>query len=83
MARFVRRAYASIVAAHRRRDVRIGRAYWYTWASSYERGAGIFRFAGLNRFADGRLDAKPALAAYRESARRDEGCAKTTSARCR
>ena len=35
-------------------------------------GRGIFRFAGLNRYADGRFDAKPALAEYRASARRDQ-----------
>ncbi len=54
------------------RALRLRRAYWYTWASSYERGAEIFRFAGLYRYADGRFDAKPALAEYRASARRDQ-----------
>ena len=55
--------------ARNRRELRLKRAYWYTFASSYERGAGIFRFAGLYRFADGRFDAKPALASYRKRAR--------------
>ena len=68
MARFLRIAYRRL--ARGRREVGLGRAYWYTWASSYQRGAGIFRFTGLYRFADGELKAKPALAAYRESARR-------------
>jgi hypothetical protein len=83
MARFLREAYRHLARARTRPDVRVRRAYWYTWASSYQRGAGIFRFAGLLRYDDGRFDAKPALAAYRDSARRDEGCAKTTTGRCR
>jgi hypothetical protein len=71
MANFLEDAYRSLA----RKDRRLGlkRAYWYTWASSYEEGAGIFRFAGLNRFADGRFEAKPALRSYRRSARRDQG----------
>jgi hypothetical protein len=71
MADFLEDAYRDLA----RDDRRLGltRAYWYTWASSYEEGAGIFRFAGLNRFADGRFEAKPALASYRRSARRDQG----------
>lgn len=73
MATYLTRAYR-LLAEHRRDDdVRLGRAYWYTWASSYERGTGIFSFAGLNSFADGRLEEKPALTAYRRSARRHRG----------
>ena len=70
MARFVRRAYRRLSGAGQRRRVGVGRAYWYTWASSYERGASIFRFAGLNRFADGELRPRRALRAYRRAARR-------------
>jgi hypothetical protein len=70
MAAWLTRAYAVLAADRRRADVGLGRAYWYTWASSYERGTGIFSFAGLNRFANGRLEAMPALDAYRRSARR-------------
>lgn len=82
MARFLHEAYR-LLARNNRRGVRVGRAYWYTWASSYQSGQPIFRFTGLYRYADGRFDAKPALAQYRASARRDEGCRKTTTARCR
>jgi hypothetical protein len=71
MASFLEKAYRGL--ARNDRALGLQRAYWYTWASSYEKGAGIFRFAGLNRYADGRFDAKPALAAYRASARRDQG----------
>lgn len=68
MATYLRKAYRTLWRS--RRKVRLGRAYWYTWASSYERGSGIFRFAGLNRFSDGRMGAKPALKAFRRVARR-------------
>lgn len=71
MAEFLEDAYRRLAANDRKLGLK--RAYWYTWASSYEQGAGIFRFAGLNRYADGRFEAKPALAAYRASARRDQG----------
>lgn len=66
MARFLRTAYRSL--ARGRRAVGLARAYWYTWASSYQRGASIFRFTGLYRFTDGELEPKPALAAYRDVA---------------
>ena len=81
MANFLDEAYRSLVSA--RRSLRLQRAYWYTWASSYKRGSGIFDFAGLNQYADERFDAKPALARYRANARRDEGCRKTTVGTCR
>lgn len=72
MATFLRRAYGLLAANRGRSDIRLGRAYWYTWASSYERNTGIFSFAGLNRFAGGRLEPRPALAAYRRSAQRHQ-----------
>jgi hypothetical protein len=68
MASFLEDAYRTLARKHQR--LRLARAYWYTWASSYEPGGGIFDFAGLNRYADGELDARPALASYRESASR-------------
>jgi hypothetical protein len=71
MASFLEKAYRLLARKDRRLNLQ--RAYWYTWASSYEEGASIFRFAGLNRYADGRLEAMPALASYRASARRDQG----------
>ncbi len=70
MAAFLHEAYRLL--ADWDRELRLRRAYWYTWASSYERGAGIFRFTGLYRYDDGRWDRKPALAKYRASARRDQ-----------
>jgi polysaccharide biosynthesis protein PslG len=81
MASFLYKAYRELVRRHEK--LRLARAYWYTWASSYESGAPIFSFSGLNRYADGRFEAKPALERYRASARRDEGCRKTTTGTCR
>jgi hypothetical protein len=72
MAKFLRKAYSDL--ARDDRKLGLERAYWYTWASSYERGAGIFRFTGLYRFSKGHfIAAKPALVAYRKSARRHQG----------
>ncbi len=67
MASFLEDAYRSLARKHRR--LRLGRAYWYTWASSYEPGSGIFDFAGLTEYSDGTLRAKPALASFRAAAR--------------
>jgi hypothetical protein len=68
MARRLSQAYALLVRQARR--LRLARVYWYTWASPYGRGGSIFRYAGLNRYADGVFTEQPALAAYRRSARR-------------
>jgi hypothetical protein len=71
----------SIAAKHRRRE-RLERVYWYTWASAYGE-SDLFDYAGLNRFADGLTTEQPALRAYTRSARRSEGCAKTSTGACR
>jgi hypothetical protein len=81
MASRLRRAYRLLARDRRRLGVR--RAYWYTWASSYEPGNGMFRFAGLRRFDGARFRSTPALRAYRASARRHEGCKKTKMGTCR
>jgi hypothetical protein len=70
MASFLHEAYRRL--ARQDRKLRLERAYWYTWASSYKEGAGIFRFTGLYRYVDGSYFQKPALAKYRSSARRDQ-----------
>jgi hypothetical protein len=48
----------------------VQRAYWYTWASTYNEGDGIFGFTGLERYdpATGRFTATPALRAFRSLA---------------
>jgi hypothetical protein len=70
--------------AARRRDprVRVGRVYWYTWASPYS-GSDIFGFTGLFQFAGGvAFTPQPQLAAYVRSARAHEGCRKGPSGAC-
>jgi hypothetical protein len=49
----------------------IQRAYWYTWASGYSKGDGIFGFTGLQRYdpKTGGFTATPALRAFRKLAR--------------
>lgn len=49
----------------------VQRAYWYTWASAYKKGDGIFGFTGLQRYdpATGRFTATPALRTFRTAAR--------------
>jgi hypothetical protein len=70
----------SLAAKYRRRE-RLERVYWYTWASAYGDGD-LFDYAGLNRFADGLATQQPALRAYARSARRYEGCRKTSAGAC-
>jgi len=65
-----------------RRSLRLGRVYWYTWSSGYRPGD-LFDFGGLSSFDGSRSRARPALRAYQRSARRYEGCAKTSLGRCR
>jgi hypothetical protein len=70
--------------ARRRTDpsLLVDRVYWYTWASSY-RGPDIFNFSGLFRFNGGSFHPRLQLAAYVQSARKHEGCAKASTGRCR
>jgi hypothetical protein len=69
------------LAARTRRKLRLGRVYWYTWASAYD-NADLFNYAGLVRYAGGDFEARPALEAYAESARRHQGCTKTPEGAC-
>ena len=67
----------------------ITQAYWYTWASTFDRhdpAAEVsYDFAGLNRITpQGRLVPQPILGTYAASAARFEGCRKGENARrCR
>lgn len=83
MARWLAGAYGQL-AKHRRRSlVRVGRAYWYTWASSY-RGKNMFSYAGLFRHrTGGKTSERRAYRSYVRTARRLEGCVKGRSGRCR
>ncbi len=75
LAKLVLSAYGALAA--NRRKLRIERAYWYTWASSYQvRGsAGIFDFTGLVAYEENASGWSPrqALGAYRKSARLLQG----------
>jgi hypothetical protein len=81
MARYLGNFYDA--AARDADRLRLERVFWYTWASGYSRGTGIFEYAGLLSFADGRTRPRPALRAYARNARRLQGCAKTAGGRCR
>ena len=79
MARRLRGVYAT--AAKNKRTLRIGRVYWYTWASSYSEND-LFDYGGLIRYSGGIYEERPALAAYAASARRHQGCTKTSAGVC-
>ena len=68
--------------ALRRRALRVGKVFWYTWASPYGRGGSIFDYSGLLRYDDGVFERQPAFGAYRRSARKHEGCEKTVTGVC-
>jgi hypothetical protein len=57
------------LVARRSRALGLRRVYWYNWASSYRPGS-IFNFMGLTLFDGERFEVKPALRAFRASARR-------------
>jgi hypothetical protein len=70
MARRVTQALR-LLARHAR-SLRLTRVYWYTWASHYGHGGRIFRYAGLVRYSGGVFTPRPALSAFRRTARRLE-----------
>jgi hypothetical protein len=63
---------------------RVTRVYWYTWASTYQ-GQDIFSYSGLLRVDPARdlFQARPALRYYRATARRLQGCSKTSTGICK
>jgi hypothetical protein len=65
-----RLAQALPLLARHARALRLARVYWYTWASAYGRGGSIFRYAGLERYADGAFTPRPALSAFQRAVRR-------------
>jgi hypothetical protein len=80
MARCVRDVFGSLVRRQRWKRLRLPQVYWYTWVSDY-RGRSIFDFTGLRRYR--RALPHPAGGqGLPRSARRHEGCAKTSTARC-
>jgi polysaccharide biosynthesis protein PslG len=71
----------------RQRNWGIQRAFWYTWASEYQRtlAFGIpatFQFSGLERWRPGQpFTPLPILATYASTAAQFEGCRKSSNAR--
>jgi hypothetical protein len=68
-------------AARNRRKFRIGRVYWYTWASAYGDGD-LFDYAGLNRYSGGVFEPRLSLQAFTASAQALQGCVKTPEGAC-
>jgi hypothetical protein len=54
--------------ANNRSKLRIGRAYWYTWMTHDQQRDYSFDWAGLVRERGGKVTAKPALKAFRQTA---------------
>lgn len=80
MAARLRGLYALAVKGRRREG--IGRVFWYTWATAYH-GDDLFDYGGLLTFDGQAFTPNPALRAYTASARRFQGCVKTSAGRCR
>jgi hypothetical protein len=82
----LRAAYGRLVQVRRR--LHIAQAYWYTWATPYDRAGALstmtFRFSGLTRLSGGVFSPLPILRTYAGVAARYQGCRKTSDARrCR
>ena len=60
--------------AAQRAQLRLSGFYVYTWVGPESRRAEAFAFAGLLRYSDGAVSAKPALAAFRRQALALERC---------
>jgi hypothetical protein len=69
------------LAAKYRGKLRIGKVVWYTWSSAYYDND-LFDYSGLVRFSGGEYEQRPALDAYAASARRYEGCTKSSLGVC-
>jgi polysaccharide biosynthesis protein PslG len=70
------------LAVKQRRAIRLQRAFWYTWSSGYDE-RDLFDYTGLVRTRSDAFQRTPALRAYARSARRHQGCVKTTAGTCR
>ena len=71
-----------------RRKLRVTNAYWYTWATSYDRSGPLsvmaFNFSGLTRVRRGVFSPRPLLGVYTNVAASYQGCRKSADARrCR
>jgi hypothetical protein len=77
-ARLLTKTYRALI--RNRRKLGVQRAYWYTWATP-ERGDSTFLYSGLLQQQGSVFTPKPALGAYARTARRYEGCRKSSDAR--
>jgi hypothetical protein len=79
----VKAAYRRL--AQLRRRLNITQAYWYSWATQYNRNGALtvmtFRYAGLTRLRKGVFSRMPILGTYSRLARKYEGCRKSSDAR--
>ena len=78
-------AYAKL---YRVKGLRIRRVYWYTWASTFNSvplGGQVasWNYAGLVRVSGPLFKPTKLLTTYTRTARRYEGCAKTSTSRCK
>lgn len=69
MATFLSRSYRAVARARRRRDTKVDRVYWYSWASTY--CCSQFRFTGLLAYdsIEKTVTPMPALSAYARAVR--------------
>ncbi|MEA2375249.1 MAG: polysaccharide biosynthesis protein PslG [Thermoleophilaceae bacterium] len=82
MAKFLTGSYRALVKRYLSVQSSTARVYWYDWASRYK-GGNIFNYTGLYTW-DGHsgFTERKALAAYRASAQKYEGCVKTAAGVC-
>jgi hypothetical protein len=84
MSRRLRSSYRTFVSRRRSKRFGVSRVYWFTWGTPYRTGeSGIWEFAGLVKTGSAGFSATPSLSSYRASARRHQGCAKSTTGACR
>jgi hypothetical protein len=85
MVRWLTATYGKLAANLGDRRDGVQRTYWYAWATEYAPTGSddMFRFAGLFAYnGEGEPEARPAYDAFVKTARRLEGCRKTSSGRC-
>lgn len=80
LAKLIAPTYRALARVRRRFGIQ--RVYWYTWASPYRAGTGVFGYSGLNSYNRGVVRRKRALGAYRRAAAALQGCRKDSRARC-
>jgi hypothetical protein len=65
--------------------MRIAGAYWYTWATPYDRNGALstmtFRFSCLTQLQGGAFSPMPILRTYATVAANYQGCRKSSDAR--